>query len=85
MILAADHLFLAGWIDALAIQERTGRALNPKNPDPRDSVLRVLSTADGTQLAEYRLSSEPAFDGLCAARGRLYLTLKDGTALCFAP
>ena len=83
MVLAGDVLFLAGWRDAVAIHERTGRPLDPDNPYPRPAFLRVVSTADGKTLAEHKLNSEPVFDGLSAAYGRLFLSLKDGTVRCF--
>jgi len=34
MVLTRDALFLAGWRDALAIQLKTGRPVDPANPDP---------------------------------------------------
>ncbi len=83
MVLAGDKLFLAGWKDSVAIQERTGRPLDPENPDPRPSVLQAWSARDGSTLAELSLDAEPVFDGLIAAHGRLYLTLQDGTVRCF--
>jgi len=82
MVLAGDVLFLAGWLDAVVIVPQTGRPLDPENPDPRSTVLRAVSTADGTTIAEYPLDCEPAFDGLIAADQRLYLSLKDGSVLC---
>jgi len=82
MVLAGDVLFLAGWVDALAIREKTGRPLDPDNPDPRPAFLRAVSPADGKKLAEYDLDCEPVFDGMAAAYGRLYVPLKDGTVLC---
>ena len=39
--------------------------------------------AIGKTLAEYPLGAVPVFDGLAAAQGRLYLTLRDGRLLCF--
>ncbi|MGB2819657.1 MAG: PQQ-binding-like beta-propeller repeat protein, partial [Phycisphaerae bacterium] len=85
MVLAGDVLFMAGWLDAVAIQEKTGRPLDDDNPDPRRVFLRALSTADGKKLAEYKLDCEPAFDGMCCAYGRLYVALKDGSVLCMGP
>ncbi len=77
MVLAeADgRLFVAGakgdWITSLdAYEGRLG------------SALMAVSTADGKTLAAYDLPAPPVFDGLSAAGGRLYLTLKDGTVLC---
>ena len=81
--LADDTLFLAGWLDTMAIQPKTGLPLDPENPDPRNCVLRRISTQDGRVIREYKLAGEPAYDGMAIARGRLYLPLKDGTMLCF--
>ena len=44
----------------------------------------VFSAGDGTKMAEHRLSSPPVWEGMAAARGRLYLTLMDGSVTCFA-
>ena len=55
--------------------------------DPRsenDSVLEVISTADGRTLREFPLEAEPVFDGMAAAYGRLYMAMKDGKILCMA-
>ena len=82
MVLAGDALFLAGWRDAVAIREGTGRPIDPANPDPRPVFLRAVSPADGSRTAEYELDCEPVFDGMAAAYGRLYVALKDGTVLC---
>jgi hypothetical protein len=48
------------------------------------SVLRVLDVADGKRISEQPLPGLPVFDGLSAARGRLYLSLTDGRVLCLA-
>jgi outer membrane protein assembly factor BamB len=82
--LAADKLIIAGWLDAIAIQPRTGLPLDPQNPDPRNCVLRVLSTGDGTVLGEHKIPAEPAYDGMAIAYGKVYLPLKDGTVLCLS-
>ncbi|MFW6162422.1 MAG: PQQ-binding-like beta-propeller repeat protein, partial [Planctomycetota bacterium] len=82
MVLADERLFLAGWRDAVVVQEKTGRPLDPDNPRPRPTSLWVLATADGKTLATYPLDAEPVFDGMAAAYGRLYLPLQDGTVRC---
>jgi hypothetical protein len=45
-------------------------------------VLQVFSKADGNKLAEHRLDCLPAFDGLIAAVGRLFLVTQDGSIVC---
>jgi hypothetical protein len=51
-LLADDILFMTGWLDAVAIETRTGMTIDENDPDPGISVLRSVSTADGTALAE---------------------------------
>ena len=80
--LAGNKLVLAGWLDTLAIQQRTGLPLDPKNPDPRNCVLRVVSTDGGKILSEHKIPAEPAYDGMAVAYGKVYLPLKDGTVIC---
>jgi hypothetical protein len=83
MIMAGDMLCVAGWIDEVAVELKTGRPKDPANPDPRVAVLRVFSAGDGKRLAERALPSEPVFDGLAAAAGALYVACRDGRLLCF--
>jgi outer membrane protein assembly factor BamB len=47
------------------------------------ALLWVIGTQDGQTLAEYTLDSPPVFDGLAAARGRLYISMMDGTVACW--
>jgi len=68
-------LFLAGTKEADALA-----SLRVNN----GAVLCVVSVVDGKKLAEYELESQPVFDGMAAANGRLYLATKDGRILCFA-
>ena len=81
--LTEDKLVLAGWLDAIAIQPKSGLPLDPENPDPRDCVLRVLSTDGGTILSEQKIPAEPVYDGMAIAYDSVYLPLKDGTVLCW--
>jgi len=75
MVLADNVLFGAGWKDSVKIFE--------KNPySENESVLTVMSIADGETLKEYPLKAEPVFDGMAAAYGKLYLSLKNGTIIC---
>jgi outer membrane protein assembly factor BamB len=45
-------------------------------------VLWAVSKGAGTRLAETKLPSSPVFDGMIAAGGRLFLSLKDGSVIC---
>jgi len=82
MVVAANRLCVAGWMDAVVIEMKTGRAADSSNPDPRNSVLRVYSADEGKAVSELKLDAEPVFDGMAAAGGKLFLSLKDGTLLC---
>jgi outer membrane protein assembly factor BamB len=46
------------------------------------SVLRVFSIGDGNLIADHDLPGLPVFDGMSAARGRLYISLVDGRVVC---
>lgn len=45
--------------------------------------LRILSINDGSTLEEHELSSPPVFQGVAAARGRIFVSLKNGKLLSF--
>jgi outer membrane protein assembly factor BamB len=65
----------------------------PDRIDPQDpwatfegrvgGVLCALSSADGKKLAEYKLGAPPIFNGMAAADGKVYLSLTDGSIVCF--
>jgi len=78
MIKAGELLFLGGTPtmdpnDPFAAHE--GRA---------GGLLWVMSAADGSKAAEYKLDSPPIWDGLSAAAGRLYVATLNGKVLCLA-
>lgn len=77
MVLAGDTLFVAGPVG------QTNRSL-PAYTGNEGIRLRAISIKDGAELAEYQLEALPVFDGLAAARARLYLTTKDGKLTCYA-
>lgn len=77
LVLAGDRLFLAGPPDVV-----------PKN-DPMASFegrkgarMWAVDASNGKKLAEYKLKTLPAFDGMIAAEGRLYLCTADGRVIC---
>ncbi len=55
-----------------------------KGDDVASERIGDISTADGRTLKEYQLKAEPVFDGMAAAYGRLYISMKDGKVLCMA-
>ena len=70
MLLAKSTLFVAGPADRGKRIEKGG-------------FLWVFSASDGERLTELKLHAPPVFDGLAAAKGRLYVSTQDGKLLCF--
>ena len=95
MVLADQTLFVAGPPDVVDEEDIWGRTLEPEVQaklhaqsaaleGSQGGLLWAVSAVDGGKLAEYKLESVPAFDGMAAADGRLYLSMKNGCILCMA-
>jgi hypothetical protein len=96
MVLSGRVLFVAGPPDLFGVA--LGKTPHPYTRAPAESLrsqrqawegkkgtlLWAVSADDGRKLSEYKLDGLPAWDGLIAARGRLYLTMRDGTVRCFS-
>ncbi|NQU23644.1 MAG: PQQ-binding-like beta-propeller repeat protein [Candidatus Nealsonbacteria bacterium] len=88
MVLADDHLVVAGPPD---LTEKHPSILAYQNEEEalagfrgkRGVLLRVVSASDGETLSEHKLQAMPTFDGMSAADGRLFISLKDGTVQCW--
>jgi len=78
MVLAGDCLFAAGTPDVLDPKDPLGAFEGRKG-----ALLQVFSAKDGALLDSRPLASPPAFDGMSAASGRLYLATRDGKVICF--
>lgn len=50
----------------------------------KGSLLNVYSSKDGSLLKSIPLASAPAFDGMIAANGRIYMATNDSKLLCMA-
>jgi len=90
---ADKTMFIAGPPDIIRTKgQREEAALILENPQQafvswkgkKGSVLWAVSATDGRKIAEYELDSLPVFDGMIAANGRLYLSMKNGRILCLA-
>ena len=95
MVLAGGKLFMAGSPD-VADEEKTYDYVFGADDDinrqmrrqeqawqgKKGALLWVVSADTGTKLSEYKIGGIPVWDGMIAANGRLYLSLKDGTILC---
>jgi hypothetical protein len=93
MVLADRMLFVAGPPDLVdeeqAAVHLTDAELQAKRAEQaaamagkRGGLLLAVSAANGEKLGEYQLDAPPVFDGMIAARGRLYLAAADGTLVC---
>jgi outer membrane protein assembly factor BamB len=95
MVLADKTLFIAGPPDVvdeedaffaldnasvLAKLAEQSEMLNGKN----GAVMWAVSATDGKKLAEYKLKSLPAYDGMVAAGGKLYLTTMNGEVASYS-
>jgi len=76
MVKAGDTLFVAGPPDEFDPQD-------PLAPfeDRRGARLAAVSAADGETLSEIALDCPPVFDGVIAAGGRLFASLRDGSVI----
>jgi hypothetical protein len=94
MVVAGETLFVVGPPDVVD-EERAFRTIAaPETQEKlaaqdaallgvRGAHLWAVSTKDGKKQAEWQLDDLPVFDGLIAARNRLYLTTTGGEVLCF--
>jgi outer membrane protein assembly factor BamB len=95
MVQAGDTLIIAGPPDILDEEEaaeKLGTAEIQAQLAEQDSALMgqrgallwAVSTEDGAKLGELSLDTPPAWDGMAAAGGRLYMAMTDGSVRCFA-
>ena len=94
MVLANDRLFIAGPRDVVDEKELWGcsneKIFQQKMAEQEawlkgkyGGVMQVFSKKDGKKLAEEKLAYLPAFDGLIAANGKLYMVTEDGSIVCY--
>jgi len=77
MVKAGDTLFVAGAPDVF----------DPDDPYAafearKGAKLVAVSAKDGKELSQTSLDSPPVFDGMIAASGRLFASLRDGSVVC---
>ncbi|MBL7114868.1 MAG: PQQ-binding-like beta-propeller repeat protein [Kiritimatiellae bacterium] len=78
MVLAFDKLLLAGTPDVL----EDGSAL-PAISGQKGAVLRSCKAEDGSLIQEIKLDAEPVFDGMIAADGKVFISNKDASLVCY--
>jgi outer membrane protein assembly factor BamB len=93
MVMANKTLFVAGPPDVVDEQASFYRPDEPAIAaklkeqaaaliGQRGGLLWAVAAENGKKLAEYRLDSVPVWDGMAAANGRLYVSMKNGGILC---
>jgi outer membrane protein assembly factor BamB len=77
MVLAENALFVAGPMMESGAEE-------PAFDDVKSSaVLMAFALKNGRDLSQCEIDAQPVFDGMAAANGRLYMSLIDGSVVCF--
>jgi len=93
MVLADKTLFIAGPPDIVDEEQAFDNSAEAniisklKEQDAalegqNGALLWAVSTSTSKKLAEYNLESLPVWDGMAAANGRLYLSMKNGKVQC---
>jgi len=94
MVLSGETLFVAGPPDLFVVapegadhpyhitSEKVLMDQDAALAGKRGAALWVISTKDGSKLGEVKLPAAPAWDGMAAAGGKLYLSTTDGRAIC---
>ena len=78
MVLAGDTVFVIGAPLVFPPDDLAGTYAGR-----RGAIMRAVSAADGTTLAEYKLGKLPVWDGIAAANGRMFIVNQDGSAECW--
>ena len=79
MVLAGKNLFVAGPPDVLDSKD-----LMAPFEGRKGMILRAMDAASGKKLSEIKMESAPVFDGMSAAGGKLFLSLRNGELVCFS-
>jgi outer membrane protein assembly factor BamB len=88
MVLTPDKLIVAGPPD---LGQKDPAVMGFKNEPAalaalrgeKGAWLRVVSASNGRELSECKLDAMPVFDGMSAASGSVYISLKNGTIQCW--
>ncbi len=88
MVIADEILFVAGPPELLSTNSEALSSLYLSQAQAtyegkQGALLYAVSASDCRKLAEHRLESVPVFDGMAAAYGRLYISMKDGSLRCW--
>jgi len=81
LIKAGDNLFVAG--STVQYPADQFEKIEAGYEGRSGGTLWAASAKNGDTLAQYKLDSPPAWDGMAAADGKLIIALQDGTVHCF--
>jgi len=82
MVKAADVIFVAG-TPAKFSSDNSAKTYEAAYAGKMGGVLWAASAIDGEKIASYTLDAAPRWDGMAAAYGRLYVSLRNGQIVCF--
>ncbi|RMF95609.1 MAG: hypothetical protein D6741_11480, partial [Planctomycetota bacterium] len=98
MVLTGDALYVAGPLDLVNEEELYKEISDPSRPVPatlreqeaafegrKPSYLAAVSPETGEMLGRWEIPATPAFDGMIATEGRLWISTQQGTLLCIKP
>jgi hypothetical protein len=77
---AGEVIFVAG--EPMKFKDPTWRNYVDAYNGKLGGSLLALSAADGKEILRYKLPAAPVWDSIAIARGRLYISLADGTVQC---
>ena len=91
LVATPDAVFIAGPPDGFTALGDGEAALELKDVElalagwngENGGILYAAAAADGKQVSQMKIPSPTVFDGMAAANGRLYLSLQDGSVMCF--
>ena len=78
LLVGSDRLYLAGVRDKVDKEDPWAHF-----GGRRGGLILVCSKADGRIMRQMEVESPPVFDGLASAGGRLFVSCKDGSILCY--
>ena len=74
MLLTEEHIYAAGPAARDVILFKTTES---------PAKLSVFSKQDGSRISSAKLPAQPAFDGMAAANGKIFVTLVNGEIVCY--
>ena len=94
MALADTTLFVAGPPDVVDEEEVFGKPFDDRMireaaeqvtalAGEKGALVHAISAEDGRRLNELQLDGCPVFDGLAVAEGKLFISMMDGSVVCF--